>query len=222
MSEDADTPPAATTAAPEAISGYSQQGRRTLIVTIGRLAANFAKLILAGAGLAVVSLRVWLVRTYGRQGPVWVAGLALIVVGILCLSLSGVVVTGWWQDTLDAFGVGFVVGGIVDVLAISGLNQIVAERQKISEEVQAGEQRRRQASQQADFLLRETGDLFGNAVEARRLLSQSRDDIGPWLAAGLEELIERANAPGREEWRRVHGGDPPASGTAEPVNGETS
>lgn len=46
---------------------------------------------------------------------------ALIASGILCLCLclclSGAVVTGWWQGTLDAFGVGFTVGGLVDVTA---------------------------------------------------------------------------------------------------------
>ncbi len=31
--------------------------------------------------------------------------------------------------TLDAFGVGFVVGGLVYVLAISGLNQVLAREQ---------------------------------------------------------------------------------------------
>jgi hypothetical protein len=57
------------------------------------------------------------------QGPVWLAGFILIAAGIICLYLSDKVVTGWWQGTLDAFGVGFIIGGIVDVLAISGLNQ---------------------------------------------------------------------------------------------------
>jgi len=222
MSEDDDTPPPVVMPAREATSGGSEQDRRTLIITIGTLAANSAKLILVSAALKFVHLGLWLVLTFRRQGPVWVAGFALIVAGIFCLCLSGMVVGGWWQGTLDAFGVGFVVGGIVDVLAISGLNQIVAKRQKIYEEDQAREQRRRQANQQAEFLLRGRGDLFGNAAEARRLLSQSKDDIGPWLGAELEELIERANAPGREEWRRVHGDAPPTAGTAEPVNGETS
>jgi hypothetical protein len=44
---------------------------------------------------------------------------------LVCLVLSGAVLTGWWQGTFGAFGVGFVVGGIVDVLAISLLNQIL-------------------------------------------------------------------------------------------------
>ncbi len=55
------------------------------------------------------------------------AGFALIIIGAGFLYLSDAVVgTGsWWQATLDAFGVGFIVGGLVDVLAISGLNQVL-------------------------------------------------------------------------------------------------
>lgn len=55
------------------------------------------------------------------------AGVALVAVGVLCLYLSDAVArTGsWWQGTLDAFGVGFVVGGIVDVTTISLLNQLL-------------------------------------------------------------------------------------------------
>jgi hypothetical protein len=56
----------------------------------------------------------------------------LIAGGILWLCLSGVVMrTGsWWQGTLQALGVGFVVGGIVDVLAISGMNQYSTATQR--------------------------------------------------------------------------------------------
>jgi hypothetical protein len=32
---------------------------------------------------------------------------------------------GWWQGTLQALGVGLVVGGLVDVLAISKLNRVI-------------------------------------------------------------------------------------------------
>jgi len=55
----------------------------------------------------------------------WFAGFALIAVGILCLCLSGLVARPgtWWQGTWQALGVGFVVGGIVDVLAISSVSQ---------------------------------------------------------------------------------------------------
>jgi hypothetical protein len=53
------------------------------------------------------------------------AGLALIAVGILCLSLSGAVARmgSWWQGTWQALGVGFIVGGLVDVLAISAMSR---------------------------------------------------------------------------------------------------
>jgi hypothetical protein len=68
-----------------------------------------------------VLYRIWLRIKY--QGLIWMAGFILFVAGIICLYLSDQVVTGWWQGTLDAFGVGFIVGGIVDVLAISALNQ---------------------------------------------------------------------------------------------------
>jgi hypothetical protein len=60
------------------------------------------------------------------QWIVFVSGFGLVAVGVLCLCLSALVApTGsWWLGTLDAFGVGFVVGGVVDVLAIWGLNQV--------------------------------------------------------------------------------------------------
>lgn len=59
---------------------------------------------------------------------IWLAGLILATVGIVCLILSGAVVSpGWWQGTLQAFGVGFTVGGAVDVVAISLLGQVVTK-----------------------------------------------------------------------------------------------
>jgi hypothetical protein len=65
------------------------------------------------------------------------AGLGLIVVGIVSLVLSDEVAKGWWQGTLQALGVGLVIGGLVDVLAISKLNQVIQstsdrERAKIT------------------------------------------------------------------------------------------
>lgn len=62
--------------------------------------------------------------------PVTVAGLGLIVVGIVSLGLSDEVAKGWWQGTLQALGVGLVVGGLVDVLAISKLNQVIQTASK--------------------------------------------------------------------------------------------
>ena len=61
------------------------------------------------------------------QLVVLLAGFALIMVGVGCLFLSGMVAASgsWWQGALDAFGVGFVVGGLVDVVAVSLLNWVV-------------------------------------------------------------------------------------------------
>lgn len=71
----------------------------------------------------------------------WLAAFALIAVGVLCLSLSGAVArTGsWWQGTWQALGVGFVVGGIVDVLAISAMNQYAGaiSQRRLNEEAKA-------------------------------------------------------------------------------------
>jgi hypothetical protein len=62
----------------------------------------------------------------------WLSGLALIAVGILCLSLSGAVARAgtWWQGTWQALGVGLVVGGIVDVLATSAMSQFSGASQR--------------------------------------------------------------------------------------------
>jgi hypothetical protein len=61
------------------------------------------------------------------------AGVALIVLGIGALIGSYTLAHGahalaqeWWEGTLQALGVGFAVGGAVDVLAIYGLNQIAS------------------------------------------------------------------------------------------------
>ena len=57
MSDDDDTPPAAAAVVPEAGKGWSEQDRRTLIITAGgTLAANLVTVILVGAALALVHL----------------------------------------------------------------------------------------------------------------------------------------------------------------------
>jgi hypothetical protein len=37
---------------------------------------------------------------------------------------------GWWEGTLQALGVGFVVGGLVDVLAITGLDGMIRAQER--------------------------------------------------------------------------------------------
>jgi hypothetical protein len=127
-----------------------------------------------------------------RQRLVWRAGFGLIVAGIVCLYLSDAVVSGWWQGTLDAFGVGFVVGGIVDVLAISGLNQAI-----ITEQV------RRENNREAVLILQSARDGQLEVGRARALLEPSRGQIDPRLRARLIEVFGRDALGGREEWRGV-------------------
>ena len=119
------------------------------------------------------------------QAPVFLAGCALIVVGIVCLYLSDAVVSGWWQGTLDAFGVGFIVGGVVDVLAISGLNQAIkAEDQRLLDlqrEMDSILALRRAAMKQQGRLLE--GEQA--AEWARSFLNSHGSTINPMLASQL-------------------------------------
>lgn len=103
----------------------------------------------------------------GSQRAVSVGGFAIIAVGILCLCLSALVATtgSWWQGTLDAFGVGFVVGGVIDVLAISTLKRFISFKQE----------RDRDITEQAERLLRRVRDMpepTGDDLPQRRELAE--------------------------------------------------
>lgn len=65
----------------------------------------------------------WMARGRPRFVPLFLGGV-LIVLGLISLSLSYAVARGWWQGTSQALGVGFVIGGVVDVLAITGVDRI--------------------------------------------------------------------------------------------------
>jgi hypothetical protein len=108
------------------------------------------------------------------------AGVGLIMAGILCLCLSGAVFTGWWQGTLDAFGVGFTVGGIVDVLAIFALNQSVA----------ADERRREENDERAQEILKMPPDDEWRSRAAYDLLWNSRGLMDLQLADQLKPLAK--------------------------------
>jgi hypothetical protein len=115
---------------------------------------------------------------------IWLAGLILIAVGILCLFLSGAVMRAdtWWQGTLQALGVGFVVGGIVDVLAISTMNQasIVAER---------GSQRFWNDQGLAIVAFAQTGNAPEiSADRAKSLLEEHADVLDTELRAQLKKI----------------------------------
>jgi hypothetical protein len=84
MSDDDDAQNAAAAAAPEAGKGWSEQDRRTLVITVvGGLAANVGTVILVGGALAFVHLR--------RHGSVsWqlAAALEAMVLGLAFVALG--------------------------------------------------------------------------------------------------------------------------------------
>jgi hypothetical protein len=132
---------------------------------------------------------------------IWQSGLALIAIGILCLSLSGAVArTGsWWQGTWQALGVGFVVGGIVDVLAISFMSQYSSARQRYWNDA-------------ASELLRVANDAKAPTVVAMIAswyLAQGGNEIDPGLRRELRRLetaAKEASAAEEESQARSSGG----------------
>jgi hypothetical protein len=123
---------------------------------------------------------------------IWLAGFALIASGIVCLFLSGAIVgPGWWQGTLDAFGVGFVVGGIVDVLAISLMNQVLSGA--------SGGPRNLNR-------LAENVVAYGDVDEAQYILERFEDKVDPLLRSQLRRLVDRAaDLPLQGRRRHRHG-----------------
>jgi hypothetical protein len=147
------------------------------------------------------------------------AGAYLVLMGILCLCLSGVVVTGWWQGTLDGFGVGFVVGGLVDVLAIFGLNQVINVEGRRTPEYN----KRAREILQALATERDVGpdarERLERAYEADALLKESWDGalIDRRLRIELQNLVE-AESTNMSSISRIpegqdHGDAPKAPGT---------
>jgi hypothetical protein len=155
-----------------------------LVGPLGLGASRSLSLYQASGFLAFILLRT----------AIWVAGIALIALGIVCLYLSDAVVTGWWQGTLDAFGVGFIVGGLIDVLAISGLTY-VQERQRAEDErlshliAEAGRlSQQRRTPETAD----ETLQILKNSIaEAERLSQQRRT---PETAEEILQILKNSIA----------------------------
>jgi hypothetical protein len=110
---------------------------------------------------------------------VFLAGFALIAVGILCLYLSDAQVHGWWQGTLDAFGVGFITGGLVDVLAISMLNQFVTV-----------EQARRESYQESVGILHNSDPAAAAAAAERLLARYKTEQFYPAVLDAMQEVIK--------------------------------
>jgi hypothetical protein len=126
-------------------------------------------------------------------------GLTLVVTGVMCLCLSGAVARdgSWWQATLDAFGVGFVVGGIVDVAVISLLNQFLGEGAVKQQEYQ---------NRRAENLLGMYGRVradsegaFHSYSEIQNFLRDYGGRIDPLLRSRLRALRDRLERS--PEWR---------------------
>jgi hypothetical protein len=126
------------------------------------------------------------------RGLVWLAGVALIVVGIICLWMSDAMLQAWWQGTLQAFGIGLVVGGVVDVLMITALTTHGMQ--------QAAMMRREDNNRQAlDILMRaEKEGLTSELVAtAKDLIGHSEDQIDPKLREMLRLLRYPSGPPSR-------------------------
>lgn len=138
----------------------------------------------------VTLIRWWRRQMNPSQTLIWLAGAALILAGILCLCLSGAVFTGWWQGTLGAFGVGFTVGGIVDVLAIFALNQSVTteDRQMQENNQQAREiflaELKKELSEQPES----EKELSEQRMRAASLLMDCKGLIDPQFADQLVKI----------------------------------
>jgi hypothetical protein len=121
---------------------------------------------------------------------VTLAGFAVIVIGVLCLCLSALVAApaSWWQGTLDAFGVGFVVGGVIDVLAIFGIERVVSH----------ATQRGTSADQEAKEILEtnpepHTWELYYQLMCARDLLNEKWGVLDPELRHRLRRFTDEAD-----------------------------
>jgi hypothetical protein len=131
-----------------------------------------------------------LLTGWRKSWTVSLAGFALMLFGILCLCLSALVANpaSWWQGTLDAFGVGFVVGGLVDVMAIFALTGVL-ERQK---------EREKNANQKARAILEEkhvphTSSLYRQWLQAKELLDTNWGFLDREVRERLLDFIEEAS-----------------------------
>jgi hypothetical protein len=125
------------------------------------------------------------------------AGFSLILVGIVCLVLSDKVVhSSWSQATLDAFGVGFIIGGVVDVLAISSLNSLMTDEmakrdreERLNERVAEKIQDYNAEAQKLVDDVAKHGRLEDTARDADSLLKRSNGLMNRGLRIGLEDIV---------------------------------
>jgi hypothetical protein len=156
---------------------------------------------------------------YKNQGLIWFLGLAVIGAGVICLYLSYAVMhQAWSQGTFDAFGVGFVVGGLVDVLAIPGMTRVLMAR----------DQKRQKNNKRARQILRPLKSGRGaapdasarRAWEAVSLLRDSGGLIDPKLQISLMKLVQAEPLTFWSTWPVAEGG--PDHGDAPTAPGEAA
>jgi hypothetical protein len=132
------------------------------------------------------------------QRWIFLAGFVLILAGIVCLVVSDKFVKGWSQDTLDAFGVGFIIGGVVDVLAISSLNSLTMDEQAKKAFNERAAEKMREYNLDAQRLLAglkaKPQKLKDIARDAQHLLERSNGLMETELRDGLEDVVKRAAA----------------------------
>jgi drug/metabolite transporter (DMT)-like permease len=77
----------------------------------------------------------WLRRMQTRR-RIWLIGRALVIAGLACFFLSDLVTRqgSWWQGTLDAFGDGFLIGGIVAAVSMNLLTKFMSGSDRQREE----------------------------------------------------------------------------------------
>jgi hypothetical protein len=131
------------------------------------------------------------------------AGVVLLTVGALCLYLSGAAARSgsWLQATLDAFGVGFIVGGVVDVTAMSLLNYLLTVAS-----ARESESRNRRAAwliDKADALLDQPGQFLtlsyatwcDMTIELSRFLDLQGDRVDQILRRQMSTVLGQLYDP---------------------------
>jgi hypothetical protein len=139
------------------------------------------------------TLHIPLSRLTGRPA-VRAAGLALIILGIVGLYLSYAILQGWWQGTSQALGVGFFVGGVVDVLAISSLDRIIQndelKRARINDQADALASQMTTTSVSAITdntysIRKQLPSWESNLDQIRRLIENPPEELEPRVLASL-------------------------------------
>jgi hypothetical protein len=134
-------------------------------------------------------------RLLQRGSLKWWFSVGLIGVGGLLLYVSDAVAPAgsWWQSTSDAFGVGFVIGGVVDVLAVSTLTQATLRSRynREAERIFASANRTLDQLNAASDQLKPPDPQRWNDVLQRSadLLKEHRDDLSPQVRARLQQLV---------------------------------